>query len=176
MTTDETMHCARHPREVTAVTCASCGTPICPRCMVSTPVGLKCPDCGTLRKSPLYKVRPERLLLSTLVALVAGVGAAIIGEIGFLAIFVASAYGYFAGSLILRASGMKRGTKLEVFSGAGVVIGALAFKVLPGLVPAVARALAHTVLRFGPYALLDVFLWVAVVITAGAVVSRIRYL
>ncbi|HET7172315.1 MAG TPA: rhomboid family intramembrane serine protease [Gaiellales bacterium] len=38
--------CYRHPDRETAVHCQSCGRPICPACMVSTPVGVRCPECG----------------------------------------------------------------------------------------------------------------------------------
>lgn len=37
--------CERHSNE-TRVTCPDCGTPICPQCMVDTPVGVKCPSCA----------------------------------------------------------------------------------------------------------------------------------
>jgi membrane associated rhomboid family serine protease len=44
----QTMVCYRHPRNETAVTCSTCGRPICPECMVFAPVGIKCPECAGL--------------------------------------------------------------------------------------------------------------------------------
>jgi membrane associated rhomboid family serine protease len=41
-----TMVCYRHPNQETAVTCSSCGRPICPDCMVFAAVGIKCPECA----------------------------------------------------------------------------------------------------------------------------------
>ena len=38
--------CYRHPRTETAVSCSSCGRPICTECMVFAPVGIKCPECA----------------------------------------------------------------------------------------------------------------------------------
>ena len=38
--------CYRHHDRETAVHCQNCGRPICPECMVSTPVGVRCPECG----------------------------------------------------------------------------------------------------------------------------------
>ena len=38
--------CYRHSDRETGVRCARCGRPICPECMVSTPVGIRCPECG----------------------------------------------------------------------------------------------------------------------------------
>src|SRR4249919_1236427 len=37
--------CYRHPNRETAVSCSSCGRPICPECMTPTPVGMRCPEC-----------------------------------------------------------------------------------------------------------------------------------
>jgi hypothetical protein len=171
------MHCARHPREETAITCASCGTPICPRCMVSTPVGMKCPDCGKVKNSVLFKVSPGRLMLAGITALVAGFVAALIGHIGFFVLFVSIPYGYFAGGLILKASGMKRGMKLEIVVGAMMVIGALVSQfsiplVTLAMLPPGHRPLAHIII---PY-VINPFFWIALVMSTGAAVSKIRYL
>jgi membrane associated rhomboid family serine protease len=38
--------CYRHPGRETGVSCSNCGKPICPDCMTSTPVGMRCPDCA----------------------------------------------------------------------------------------------------------------------------------
>jgi membrane associated rhomboid family serine protease len=38
--------CYRHPSRETAVACSNCGKPICPDCMTSSPVGMRCPDCA----------------------------------------------------------------------------------------------------------------------------------
>jgi len=125
----------------------------------------------------LYQVRPERLLLAVITAFIAGVVAAIIGKLGFLVIFLAFPYGYFAGSVILRASGMKRGLRLEILAGTGMVLGALAFKFAPPLL--MGRLLGEGARSAGTLALpllLDPFFWVALVIATACAVSKIRYL
>ena len=38
--------CYRHPDRETRVSCSNCGRPICPDCMTSTPVGMRCPECA----------------------------------------------------------------------------------------------------------------------------------
>jgi membrane associated rhomboid family serine protease len=38
--------CYRHPSRETGVSCSSCGRPICPDCMTTTPVGMRCPECS----------------------------------------------------------------------------------------------------------------------------------
>lgn len=38
--------CYRHPGRETGVSCSNCGRPICPDCMTSTSVGMRCPECA----------------------------------------------------------------------------------------------------------------------------------
>jgi membrane associated rhomboid family serine protease len=38
--------CYRHPSRETNVSCSNCGRPICPDCMTTTPVGMRCPECA----------------------------------------------------------------------------------------------------------------------------------
>src|SRR3954467_11859219 len=38
--------CYRHSDRETGVACSNCGRPICPDCMTSTPVGMRCPECA----------------------------------------------------------------------------------------------------------------------------------
>ncbi len=45
-----TFTCARHPSVETGLKCASCGTPICPSCLVQTPVGMKCKSCASHKR------------------------------------------------------------------------------------------------------------------------------
>src|SRR5579875_417287 len=48
--------CYRHPSRETGVSCSSCGRPICPDCMTTTSVGMRCPECARERT----KVRTVR--------------------------------------------------------------------------------------------------------------------
>jgi membrane associated rhomboid family serine protease len=41
--------CYRHPARETGVSCSNCGRPICPDCMTTTPVGMRCPECTRQR-------------------------------------------------------------------------------------------------------------------------------
>jgi membrane associated rhomboid family serine protease len=38
--------CYRHPNRETGVSCSSCGRSICPDCMTTTSVGMRCPECS----------------------------------------------------------------------------------------------------------------------------------
>jgi hypothetical protein len=144
---------------------------------------MKCPACGKAGGGALFQVRPERLALAALTAVVAGAIAGATGLSGFFVFFLSAPYGYFAGMMILKASGMKRGLKLEIVAGAGMVVGAIAARIIPSLV--VAGLMAKAGAPGGELVLLrsmversflDLFFWAAVVISTGAAVSKIRYL
>ena len=47
--TQQRQTCYRHPNRETGVSCSNCGRPICPECMTSTPVGMRCPECARQR-------------------------------------------------------------------------------------------------------------------------------
>ncbi len=49
--------CYRHPGRETGVACSNCGRPICPDCMTSTSVGMRCPECA---KQGATRVRTMR--------------------------------------------------------------------------------------------------------------------
>jgi hypothetical protein len=76
MTGIEERPCARHPDVLTTLRCNRCGKPICPRCMVETPVGYRCPECAGVRLGTFarrefgYDLRA--VLVGVLVALLAG--------------------------------------------------------------------------------------------------------
>lgn len=63
--------CYRHPSRETAVSCSSCGRPICTECMTSTPVGMRCPECSK-QKTKVHSVRSMNATVTTVtVALIA---------------------------------------------------------------------------------------------------------
>lgn len=116
-------------------------------------------------------------MLAGIVSLIAGMVAAIIGKLGFFVIFISFPYGYFAGAMILKAAGMKRGRKLEILAGTGMVLGALALRLLPAaLIGVVTEQGSRSVVNLVLPLLFDPFFWIAVVLSTGAAVSKIRYL
>src|SRR5436190_18707387 len=48
-TQTERQTCYRHPNRETGVSCSNCGRPICPDCMTTTSVGMRCPECARQR-------------------------------------------------------------------------------------------------------------------------------
>lgn len=129
MTNNETVRCARHPDVETALRCGKCDTPICPRCMVDTPVGARCPKCARLRKLPTFQVTNRHLLI----AAGAGLGVAVVygllwGVLGslinffFLNLLLAAGAGYTIGEVTSRSVNRKRGPKLAVIAGFAVAV------------------------------------------------------
>lgn len=120
--------CINHPGRPTLVSCSSCGSPLCPDCMVYSAVGIKCAQCSRLPRSARVTIKRGRLLRAVAAALVAGtaVGFAyyyILGAIGFFFFFffVAVGIGYVMGEAVARASGRYRGTLTAVIAAAGTV-------------------------------------------------------
>jgi hypothetical protein len=128
---DEPMHCYRHPKRETRVSCATCGRPICTECMVATDVGIKCPDDARLPRGARTGVMKTNQLLKSVLA---GVGVAVAGiPIAYvlfllpLTVFISAAAGYGAGTLINRAGGRNGGPVAIVIS---VLATAIPFLVL----------------------------------------------
>ncbi|MFC2002643.1 B-box zinc finger protein [Chloroflexota bacterium] len=122
------MKCARHPKVETSLRCGKCGKPICPKCMVQTPVGARCPECARLYKLPTYRVSTSYYLK----AIGSGLGMALAcgllwGFIGkwspfYLNLLLAPGAGYAIGAVISRSVNRKRGTGLAVVAGIAVVM------------------------------------------------------
>ena len=78
--------CYRHPKRETGVSCSNCGNPICPDCMTSTSVGMRCPDCAgqTTKVRTMRSVGTDPTLTYVLIAInaVAGIGSFYGGNVG----------------------------------------------------------------------------------------------
>ena len=61
--------CYRHPNRETGVSCSNCGRPICPDCMTSTNVGMRCPECAR-SKTRVHTVRSMESGLTVTIALI----------------------------------------------------------------------------------------------------------
>jgi hypothetical protein len=110
----EPMHCYRHPKRETRVSCATCGRPICTECMVATDVGIKCPEDARLPRGARAGVMKTNQLLRSILA---GLGVAVAGipvvYVLFmvpLTLLLSAAAGYGAGTLINRAGGRNGGS------------------------------------------------------------------
>lgn len=160
------MYCSRHPKVETALSCGRCSTPICTDCCVSGAVGMLCRKCAYGDGNPLEKVRPERWALTIAMSVVAGIGVGFLLQVlgGFFMFFICPMIGGFLGQVILWSSGHKRGRKLEILAGASVVGGAIVASLIDGM---------FFLFLKNPLSL--VLFIVAIGLTAGAAVTRLRY-
>ena len=126
--------CSNHPGVETRLQCSNCGSPICPRCMVSSSVGQKCPDCarqtGRARGVPtagvVARVVGATLAASAATALLLG---PVLGRFGLL---FSVLYGLLVGTVGRWAARGRAHTLLGVAAAAGLVIGLTAVTVVQG--------------------------------------------
>lgn len=121
--------CPRHPGVETALRCSRCETPICPRCMVQTPVGARCRDCARMVKSPIYTFSAGTALRAALVAIIGGVAMGLIWgfillpfTVGWFSIFIGAGLGYAFTRGMNFATRRKRGPAIVAFAIAGIAI------------------------------------------------------
>ena len=135
------MQCATHPRVETNLRCGKCGKPICPKCLVQTPVGSRCPDCARLYKLPTYRVSTRYYLRAAAtalgMALICGVAWGVVGIFlpFFLNLLLALGVGYAIGEVVSLSVNRKRGKGLAAVAGAGVVVSFLVSIFLPWGLP-----------------------------------------
>ncbi len=132
------MKCATHPKVETNLRCGKCGKPICPKCMVQTPVGARCRDCAQLYRLPIYQVPGKYYLRASAVAL----GLAIVSGViwwavdiflfFYLSIILAAGIGYAIGEVVSLSVNRKRSPWLAAIAGLGVAISYLVSALLPG--------------------------------------------
>ena len=160
------MHCARHPKVETGLTCGRCDTPICPRCAVFTDVGARCPACAPARKLPQFEVSFVHLLRGTAAALGTGAalgavwGALLPGRIGLLGLFLAAALGYAIAEAVSAVTNRKAGTALQVIAAAGALA---------------AYLVRNLVIGDGLLPTDDLFVYIAVIVAGAVAISRLRY-
>lgn len=118
-TVSERTTCARHRNVETALRCPSCGTPICPKCLVHTPVGAKCPPCARGPRLKFQRVEPRAYLWSG----AAGLGVALLGgtvlsvvPLGALMFLPLILIGWLVGEAVSAAAQRKANTALGVIA------------------------------------------------------------
>lgn len=121
-------YCEEHPQTETGLSCGKCGIPICPKCMVETPVGIRCKKCARLRRLPTYQVSASYYLKAAGTGLAMAVAGGFIW--GYLQNFIlgsflfnfliAAALGYAAGEVISLSVNRKRGIGLAVIGALSV--------------------------------------------------------
>jgi hypothetical protein len=124
------MRCEAHPDVETNLRCGKCDKPICPRCMVETPVGMKCRECARLQRPPMFRVSGALYLRAVGTGIVLSAGFGFLWALlrvgvrfsDFLSFFISLGVGYLTGEAIYLTAGHKRGPGLATIAGASVVV------------------------------------------------------
>ena len=133
----ETNYCAKHPDTETNLRCGRCEKLVCPRCMVHSPVGVRCPECAQVRKLPTFEVSGPYMARAIAAGLVLGVAGGvaytiILWLIPFLSVFALLGAGYLIAEGISVAVNRKRGRPLK-YVAAGSVLVTIIIASVPGL-------------------------------------------
>ena len=170
--------CARHPKVETVLRCGRCETPICPKCLVYTPVGARCPDCGKAQPNPIYQVGPGLLLRAlgaaiglTIAVAIAWAIVANIPFLGFFLIIVALGVGYGVGEGISRAAKYRRGPLLMILAGLTAAAGYLLGLVLAALLTGWPLTLAWLIAF---HRAVDLWSLIALILSVVMAGSRVR--
>jgi hypothetical protein len=126
VTTESATRCATHPSVETELTCGKCGKPICPKCLVYTPVGARCRECAQVRRIPTYNMSASTFARAAAGALVGGLAIGVawwlfnVITFFFFGILAGLAIGYAVGELVSVATNRKAGPPLQAIAVAGV--------------------------------------------------------
>jgi hypothetical protein len=119
------LRCARHPSVETVLRCGRCETPICPKCLVATPVGARCPTCARVKRFALL-LKPLELARSIGFALgVAAIGALIFTYLSFLGLIGLALLGFLVGEAASIGANRKRAPELGPIVVACLFVGCL---------------------------------------------------
>ena len=136
------MKCAYHPDVETNLRCGKCDKPICPKCMVQTPVGARCRDCAGLDKLPTFSVSARYYLIASGTALGMAIACGAVWgliqwllPVFFFSLLIAAGAGYVIGEVTSISVNRKRGTGLAVVGGIAAAVSYAVTFFFPGGLP-----------------------------------------
>ena len=127
----EINYCTKHPNKQTNLRCNRCNELICPRCMVASPVGIRCLNCGKSTPLPTKSLTSYDLVKAIATSITLGLLAGfifllvIIQKLPFTLITVLASmalWGYILGQVISLVTGKKRGLSLQIIGIVGIVM------------------------------------------------------
>lgn len=123
--------CSYHPEVQTGLRCSRCGKPICPKCAVRTPVGLRCPDCAGVRGLPTIRTGGAVLARAGLIGLAVAAAVTIAWYFGpDWKFYLSLALGFGVAESMARVAQGKRGRDLQMVAVAIVTLAVVAVRVL----------------------------------------------
>jgi hypothetical protein len=122
---NEPAYCINHPDTPTGLRCNKCGSPICTRCLIRTPVGYRCKNCVKSQQAVFYTAQWYDYLIAGALALVISTLAQ--GVLIFVPYFIVA---LFAGPLVgnaitaaIRLATAKRRGQYTALIVSGVIVG-----------------------------------------------------
>lgn len=123
--------CSYHPSVMTGLRCSRCGKPICPRCAVRTPVGMRCPDCAGVRGLPTYRTESSTLIRAVGAGLLIALVTALLWRQGpAWSFYLSMILGFGVVEAMARVANYKRGADLRLAAFAVITIGLVLSRVL----------------------------------------------
>ncbi len=117
--------CSYHPDVETELSCTECGKPICPKEMVLTPVGYKCPEHARPAPGQYRLVKPKQLAFALAAGALVGVGGAFLVATVRLGFFMGIVWGALVAEAVRRSSGGHRGTTVGWIAAGSIAVGTL---------------------------------------------------
>ena len=122
--------CTYHPNVRTRLRCSKCGTPICPRCAVETPVGFRCPNCAAVRGLPTYRTSTGSIIKSVAIGLGVALAAGVLwGLFPDWRFYAALLLGFGVAEGMAWAAKDKRGADLQAIGMFCVLLGLLVARI-----------------------------------------------
>lgn len=119
------VRCTYHPTVETLLRCSRCGKPICPKCGVRTPVGMRCPDCAGVAAQVLPLGVPGFLRALGFGMAVALPIAVVMGFAPQWDFYLGMVLGFASAEMVARAVPGRRGVDMQIIAVAVVVIALL---------------------------------------------------
>ncbi len=117
--------CVNHPNVPTSLRCNRCGSPICSRCALRTPVGYRCKSCVKHQQTVFYNALWYDYVIAGAIALGISVIAQVILVVlpfFLLAMFAGPLVGWLIFELARRATGKRRGPFMGVVVAACITL------------------------------------------------------
>ncbi|MFB0546855.1 MAG: hypothetical protein ACETWB_08085 [Anaerolineae bacterium] len=170
------LYCVNHPNVETRLRCNRCGSPICPKCAVRTPVGFRCPQCIKSQQALFYSASTWDYPLAAVVSLPLSVGAGLImNQLGwFFALFLGPLVGGLIAEVVRWATGRRRGRWIWLVVSVCIVIGALLSPLLYVLFLFLSSPEALQHLFLNPTSLLFQVNVVYIVLAVGTAYTRLH--
>jgi len=128
--------CVNHPKRETGVRCSKCGDPLCTRCMVQTPVGMRCRACANLRRLPQYEIPALLLVRATAGGLISSFLAwSIVSYVAYLRFFLSIFVGLAVAAVMSSQAKQRDNRALEIAAAANVVLGFFAAEIVVLQIP-----------------------------------------